>query len=64
MIKAVATDNIAGWIDCEECDVLEISENAVKVQGIGSGRLFVAKNGEIKVIDIDFSEKSLLTLEI
>jgi hypothetical protein len=64
MIKAVATDNIAAWFDCEECDVLEISENAVKVQGIGSGRLFVAKNGEIKVIDIDFSEKSLLTLEI
>ena len=64
MIKAVVSDNVAAWFDCEECDVLKVCKNAVKVQGIGNGRLFVAKNGEIKVIDVDFSEKSLFTVEI
>lgn len=64
MIKAVATETVAAWFDCEDCDVLKVSENAVELQGIGQGKLFVAKNGEIKVIDVDFGEKSLLKLEI
>ena len=64
MIKAVANENAAAWFDCENCDVLEVSENTVKLQGFGKGKLFVARNGEIKTLDVDFSEKSLITLEI
>jgi hypothetical protein len=64
MIKAVANESAAVWFDSEDCDVLEVSENTVKLQGFGKGKLFVAKNGEIMSFDVDFSEKSLITLEI
>jgi hypothetical protein len=63
MIKAVISSNIAAWFDSEDCDVLEVSESGIKVQGIGHGKLFVAKSGEIKTIDVDFSENSVLTME-
>ncbi len=64
MIKAVISSNIAAWFDSEDCDVLEVSESGIKVQGIGHGKLFVAKSGEIKTIDVYFSENSVLTMEI
>jgi hypothetical protein len=64
MIKAVVSGDVAAWFDCEDCDVLEVGKNSVKVQGIGQGKLFVARNGEIKAIDVDFGEKSLFEVEI
>lgn len=64
MIKVVANEKVAAWFDCEDCDVLQVTENTVKVQGIGEGKLFVARNGEIKVIDVNFSKSSVFTVEI
>lgn len=64
MIKAVVSGDVAAWFDSEDQDVLEVAESCVKVQGIGSGRLFVAKRGKIKTIDVDFSENSVFAMEI
>jgi hypothetical protein len=64
MIKAVVSGDVAAWFDCEDCDVLEVSENAIRVQGVGQGKLFVARNGEIKTFDVDFNDKSLFDVEL
>ena len=64
MIKVVANEKVAAWFDCEDCDVLEVSENTIRVQGVGQGKLFVARNGEIKTFDVDFNDKSLFDVEL
>ena len=64
MIKAVAKDEVAAWFDSEECDVLSICDNRIKVQGVGTGTLFIAKDGEKKCLDIDFLEDSVRYIKI
>ena len=64
MIKAVGSGNVGAWFDNEDCDVLEIADGMIKVQGIGSGKLFVAKNGLVSEREVDFSANSVLTVEI
>ena len=64
MIKVVVSDNVAAWFDCEECDVLEITNGTVKVQGCGKGTLYIAVNGEKRAVAVDFSEKSLIEVDI
>ena len=64
MIKAVAKDKVAAWFDSEECDVLSICDNRIKVQGVGTGTLFIAKDGEKKCLDVDFLEDSVRYIKI
>lgn len=64
MIKAVAKDEVAAWFDSEECDVLSICDNRIKVQGVGKGTLFIAKDGERKCLDVDFLEDSVRYIKI
>ena len=59
MIKAVASGDTGAWFDCEDCDVLEVTEGKIKVQGVGCGKLFVAQNGEIKELSVDFGANSV-----
>ena len=63
MIKAVASGNVCAWFDSEDCDVLEVTEGSVKVQGIGQGKLYVAFNGEKKVFDVDFADSSIVCVK-
>ena len=64
MIKAVVSGNVGAWFDCEECDVLEIKENRITVQGAGIGTLHIAKNGEQRSLDVDFGQCSILSFNV
>lgn len=64
MIKAVISNDIGAWFENEDCDILEISENSIKIQGSGIGKLNIAKNGKINAFDIDFSQQSVLNILI
>jgi hypothetical protein len=64
MIKAVVSGNTGAWFDNEDCDVLEICGNTVTVQGTGIGTLFVAKDGILRRITVDFSDASVKTINI
>ena len=44
--------------------MLKVADGKIAVQGIGRGRLSVAKDGEIFTADVDFSEKSVFALDI
>ena len=59
MIKAVVSDNVGAWFDNEDCDVLEIADGKIKVQGVGVGKLYIAENGVTIEITVDFSENSV-----
>ncbi len=63
MIKAVASGNVAAWFDSEECDVLEITKDGIKVQGIGTGMLNVAQYGNITSIKTDFTDVSVKVIK-
>ena len=63
MIKAVVSNNVGAWFDREDCDVLEITDNKITVQGTGIGKLSIAQNGEEKTVVVDFSESSVLYIE-
>ncbi len=63
MIKAVAIDKIAAWFDSEECDVLEINSDGIKVQGVGNGTLNIAENGSITRLETDFSDASVKVIK-
>ena len=64
MIKAVVSGEIGAWFDCEDCDVLGIADGKIKVQGIGEGKLFVAKDGQIIEKIVDFATDSVMYLEV
>ncbi|MBQ8408078.1 MAG: hypothetical protein IJY39_04370 [Clostridia bacterium] len=64
MIKAVVSKDVGAWFDGEDCDVLSICNGAVSVQGIGQGRLFIAKDGEVRQLSVDFTEASVQSLQI
>ena len=59
MIKAVVSGNTGAWFDCENCDVLEIKDGKIKVQGVGIGKLFVARSGYVVEQIVNFGEKSV-----
>lgn len=64
MIKAVASGNVAAWFDSEDCDVLEIAKDGIKVQGVGIGILNIAQNGKVKKVETDFADSSVKTIII
>ena len=64
MIKAVVSKNVGAWFDCESCDVLETADGKIKTQGIGVGKLFVAKDGSVREIEVDFSDSSVKYIDI
>lgn len=64
MIKAVVSGNVGAWFDCEDCDVLEIADGKIKLQGVGAGKLFIAKDGIVVEKTVDFGENSIQYLDI
>jgi hypothetical protein len=64
MIKAVVSGDVGAWFDCENCDVLEVADGKIKVQGIGQGKLFVANDGLVTEQNVDFGANSIQYLEI
>ena len=63
MLKAVVSCGVGAWFDSEDCDVIEITDNKITVQGTGIGKLSIAQNGEEKTVVVDFSESSVLYIE-
>ena len=64
MIKAVVSGDTGAWFDNEDCDVLEISNESVTVQGTGIGTLSIAKDGALRRITVDFSDASVKAINI
>ncbi len=59
MLKVVAKDSIAVWSEDQSIDVLLISGNIVTLGGYGKSSIRYIKNGELKVREIDFTNKPL-----
>lgn len=64
MIKAVVSNGIGAYFENEDCDVLEISNNEVRVQGCGSAELCVARGGKTERLCVDFSDASVKTVKL
>jgi hypothetical protein len=64
MIKVVASENIGVWFENEDCDVIEITDGNITVQGKGSGTLNIAQSGNITKLTVDFTENSIKTVKI
>jgi len=64
MLKAVVSGNVGAWFESEDCDVLEISDGKITVQGIGTGILNIAQNGNVRSLTVDFTDNSISALEI
>ncbi len=63
MTKAVCNNGTAVWPLNEEGEVLSVNENGATLQGCGVIDFVVAKNGESKVITVDFSANSVIGVE-
>ncbi len=59
MIKAVIKDNTAVYPESEMGEVLEISEDAVKVQGVGIVDFVICKDGAQRRISLDFNDNTV-----
>lgn len=55
MVKCILKGNRAVWADCEDGEILSVGDT-IKVQGLGKMNFFVAENGNIKTIPVDFSD--------
>ncbi len=64
MLKAVISEGVGAWFDCEECDVISLKQDKVTVQGIGKASLFIAKQGKRTIIDVDFTERAVQEITI
>lgn len=64
MLKVVAKENSAAWTSNDSSDVLELNEDCVKVQGTGTTELFVVRNGDLKVQNIDFVNDAVKTISL
>jgi hypothetical protein len=64
LIKAVSDGETAAWPQSEEGEVLSVSEGKATVQGSGTVRFCLARNGNLTEVDVDFAEGSVQTLSI
>lgn len=64
MLKIVINDNIAAWTNDDTADVLEICDDFVKLQGIGSTKLCMVKNGNLLEKNIDFSDNAIKIINL
>lgn len=54
MVKCVYNNNRAVWADSEDGEILSVGEK-IKVQGIRKMNFFIAENGKITKVPVDFS---------
>ena len=64
MLKAVVSGRVGAWFDNEDCDVLEISDGRIRVQGSGKGLLNIANEGVSRKIKVDFTDSSVKSIKI
>lgn len=64
MLKAVVSGNVGAWFESENCDVLEISDGKITVQGTGTDVLNIVQNGKARCITVDFTDNSIRALDI
>ena len=63
MVKVVASSNCAMYPEKDENEVISISSNCAKVQGYGSAKFILLKDGETKEFTVDFTSCSVATIQ-
>lgn len=56
LIKIVTKEGVSVWCEEQEFEIIEVSTNAIKVQGEGKGHLKVAKDGVVTEYELDFTK--------
>lgn len=64
MLKVVVKGNVAAWTSDDSADVLEISDNFVRVQGTGTTKLSIVKNDNLVEQNIDFADSAVKTISL
>lgn len=64
MLKIVVKDNVAAWTCNDSADVLEVGNGFIKLQGIGTVKLCVVKNGNLFEQTVDFSDNAIKTVNL
>lgn len=64
MLKCVCTEDSAMWAETEDGEVLSIEEGKATVQGTGKIRFVLAKDDKLWHYDIDFTENSVVSVDL
>lgn len=64
MLKCVVERGVGAYCHSEQGEVLQVEENFIRVQGVGIQTFTVLKNGKQTAITVDFSDKSMINLEV
>ena len=59
MIKCVSNEKISVWCTSENGDVLAVTDDGIRVQGIGKAEFIIAENGKTKNVSVDFSKETI-----
>ena len=64
MIKAVCNDKVAVFSENENGEVIKLNKNTATVQGEGKVPFKILKDGKIKEITVDFTEKTVCEIVV
>ena len=62
MVKIVATDTVAAWTEEDSAEVLSVTDSEIKLQGLDSVTLHVARGGGEAVITVDCRKTPIQTV--
>lgn len=64
LIKLVTDGKTAVWPKCDEAEVLCLKDNCFEVQGYGKQEFYVARNGVVETIAVDFDSNHTVQIEL
>ena len=64
LVKVCAYDGVALYPEKEENEVLYLDRSVARVQGVGQAKFILCKDGDVKEIIVDFSNRSVNDIEI
>ena len=64
MYKCVIKNNVGAYCHSEKGEVLAITDKYIRVQGIGKQTFSLLKDGKMKVVEVDFSQASIVEISI
>ena len=64
MLKLVTDGKVAVLPENDSCEVVELNENSITLQGFGKQNVYVFKNGAKETVTVDFADKSVVSVNL
>ena len=64
LIKLVTDGKTAVWPEEDMSEVISVDDVGIRVQGVGTRRFYVAKDGKTEIVTVNFDDESVKDINI